>query len=117
MQNIEPSSTLGHYITKLHNWGYNGIAMHINPEKNAEAANNFARYLKSNGIGIIMKRNWSELENAAGRNPNEDPTTRTSEELCPYSEATYAYWEKRINNDYLVHSIFVHLSVTCCNCS
>jgi alpha-glucuronidase len=101
MLKTEPSSPLGRYVKQVRDWGFNHIVSRGEPTQDTEAWRNFAHYLKELGIGMIIYREWCETER--GRSwpiSQSEGHQRTSEKLCPYSEATRAYWKDRIESDY-----------------
>jgi hypothetical protein len=101
MLNPQPSSALCRYVAQVREWGFNGMSLMCDPEQNPEAVRNFASYLKQNGIGFIIRRDWNETER--GRSyplALSDARPRSSEKLCPYSKATRAYWQQRIEKDF-----------------
>ena len=101
MLKTEPSSLLGRYVAQVRDWGFNHMAMYGDPGKETEAWSNFASYLKEHGIGMLIRREWCEIENGKSWPVSQgDGKPRTSEKLCPYSEATRAYWEDRIDRDF-----------------
>ena len=96
-----PSSPLSRYIGQVRGWGFNAMALYADPEENLEAMRSFAEYLKENGIGMIIRREWCETE--SGRSwppPMSDGRPRSSRKVCPYSEEVKAYWKKRVARDF-----------------
>ena len=88
-------------MAQVRDWGFNAMAFYGAPEKNPQAARNFARYLKDHGIGLIIRRDWYEPE--VGRSwpgTQSDARPRSSRKLCPYNAETRAYWADRIGGDY-----------------
>lgn len=103
MHDTQASSSLGRYVTQLSNWGFNGIALNLDPDKKPEEVCNFASYLKRNGIGMFIRREWCEIEYGNSWPPMEtegDPELRSSPKLSPYNEEVRAYWTDRIARDY-----------------
>ena len=101
IHNPSPSSPLGRFVDQLGEWGFNGLAFFADPEKHREAMGNFARYLKERGVGMIVRRDWSEIERGYSWPPTEyDGRPRSSRKLCPYDKVVRAYWADRIARDY-----------------
>jgi len=101
MRNTDPSSPLGRYVTQVRDWGFNYMSMYGTPEQDPEAWRNFAQHLKKNGIGMMICRDWYEPERGYSW-PEElgDAAPRKSIKLCPHSQATREYWEKKIEEDF-----------------
>ena len=99
MIEMNPDSTLGKFVEQCKEWGFNHMTIRGNPEHKTEAWHNFARYLKTNGIGMIVRRSWSDLDPVPLLHGG-DTLSRVSKKFCPYSEETKAYWEKRIKKDF-----------------
>ena len=99
MLNTDPNSTVGRAVAQCRDWGFNIMGIVGNPDNNPEAWANFARYLKSNGIGLMLYRVWSEPDSVP-RRQGTDNLSRVSEKLCPYNEETRAYWRERITKDF-----------------
>ena len=103
MLNPQPSSLLGRYVAQVREWGFNAMVVLTNPEQNLEAVYNFALYLKENGIGIIIFREWAEVENGYSWPFHKtDAISRASPKLSPYNADVRAYWKHRIARDYAV---------------
>jgi len=101
MRNFTPGSKTVRFVEDCVEWGCNAISLYMNPEANIEAAAAFAGHLKRNGIGLIIRRDWPELEGKKSWPPQKSSIlTRTSKQLCPYSRRTREYWERRIAKDY-----------------
>ena len=101
MLDTKPDSPLGRYIAQLRLWGFNGIAFYCDPEANPKAMRNFCHYLKKNGIGMFIRREWHEVETGKSWPVRQgDARPRSSPKLSPYNEQVRAYWEQRIEKDY-----------------
>ena len=101
MKNFTPGSRTVKFVQDCKKWGYNAMGIFMDPEDNIEASRSFATHLKKNGIGMLIRRNWTELEGKKSWPVNAGSVIqRTSKKLCPYSENTREYWEKRIAEDY-----------------
>jgi len=101
MLDPQPTSALARYVEQVRDWGFNGMTIQCDPEANPEAIGNFARHLKQHGIGLIMRRDWLELEGGCSwPGPQANAGFRVSRKLCPYKEETRSYWIDRIARDY-----------------
>ena len=100
-QNPQPSSPVGRFIAQLLKWGFNGLALEDDLEKHPNEMRGFARYLKGNGMGMILRREWCETEMGYSIPITEsEALPRTSRKLCPYNDEVRDYWVKRIARDY-----------------
>ena len=102
MLNPDPSSLLCRWVSDVRDWGFNAMVFFAAaPEKNYEAMRNFARYLKSQGIGMFIRRNWNETTEGFSV-PLSLKTIRpsASRKWCPYSEEVRSYWKKRVAQDF-----------------
>ncbi len=100
-QNPQPSSPVGRFIAQLLEWGFNGLALEDDLEKHPNEMRGFARYLKENGMGMILRREWCETEIGYSIPITEsEALPRTSRKLCPYNDEVRDYWVKRIARDY-----------------
>ena len=89
------------FVRDCRRWGYNAMAIFMNPEDDVEASRAFASYLKQNGLGMIIRRDWTELEGTPSwPGQASTPEHRDVKDLCPYSDATRQYWADRIAADY-----------------
>ena len=100
MLDTQPTSALGRYVEQVRDWGFNGMVIRCNPETNPEAMRNFARHLKTRGIGLFIRRNWYELEREYSWVLLGPGGLHISRKLCPYTEETRTYWADRIARDY-----------------
>jgi len=102
MKNFTPGSRTVKFVKDCNKWGYNAISLYMATEENQEASRAFATHLKKNGIGMIIRREWNELEGKKSYPPDSSDSYRSkaSEKLCPYSKETRSYWESRIAEDY-----------------
>ena len=114
MLNTQASSPLGQYVAQVRSWGFNAMAVWGKPEQNPQAMRNFARYLKKNGIRMIIRRPWPEAERECIKPEAVGSTPRTWHKLCPYNEEVRGYWADRITRDF---EMIPDLGGLCINCS
>jgi len=102
MLNTSSESPLGKFIDQLQTWGYNGLNFRGNFRLYPDTIRAFAAYLKSKGIGLILGRNWHELESRhswpSERRDKLEPWE--SKKVCPYSKATKTHWKRCFYEDY-----------------
>ena len=102
MKDFTPGSPTVKFVEDCKRWGYNGIAIYMNPEDNIDASSSFAKHLKKNGLGMIIRRDWRERKEKISWPFIEDRVDKPKiiNELCPYSTETKQYWEQRAQKDY-----------------
>ncbi len=104
MQNPVPGTRTVQFVEDCIRWGYNAISIYMDPEDNPEAVRVFAKYLRGKGLGLIVRRDWYELEGKkswpAQREPELWAVKRHSRKLCPYQPETREYWKQRIAGDF-----------------
>ena len=101
MKKFTPGSRTVKFVQDCKKWGYNAMSLYMDPEDNIGAVRSFAEHLKKNGIGLLIRRDWTELEGKKSWPADASPVVlRTSTKLCPYSDTTKKYWGKRIAEDY-----------------
>ena len=102
MKDPKPESKTAKFVADCRRWGYNAMALYLDPDDNPEACRAFATHLKKNGMGMIIRRVWNQLE---GRKswPMQvsQEGARTSQKFCPYSRRTEDYWRERIGKDFV----------------
>src|SRR3990172_7036990 len=62
MRDPWPGSPLGGHVAQVCEWGFNGMALYADPEQDVDAMRAFSHYLKAQGIGLIVRREWNETE-------------------------------------------------------
>jgi hypothetical protein len=101
MLDTKPDSPLGRYVAQLRQWGFNRVAFYCDPEANPKAMRSFCHYLKKNGLGMLIRRDWHEIETGKSWPVSQgDARPRSSPKLSPYNEQVRAYWEQRVKKDY-----------------
>ena len=101
MLDLRPSTPLGRYVAQVRDWGFNGMALYADPEKNPEAMRAFATHLRGQGIGMIIRREWCETETGhSWPETQSEAFPRTSRKVCPYGEGVRAYWADRVAWDF-----------------
>ena len=99
--NPQPNSPLGRFVTRMRELGFNGLALEDDPDKHQQELRSFARYLKQNGIALIVRRDWCETEIGYSIPITRSfARPRTSSKLCPYDDEVRDYWEKRVARDF-----------------
>ena len=66
MLNTTPDSTLGRFVTQCREWGYNIMGFFGSPDQHPEAWANFARYLRENGMGLMLNKKMVGYRSASG---------------------------------------------------
>lgn len=108
MTSITPSTELGRYVEEILSRGFNGLVLYgpqdialIDERPNEHRI--FSRFLTDRGIGLFIRRSWSEGEGTREESGQSVyGQTRWSQKLCPYSSETRAYWTHRIKQDFKI---------------
>ena len=101
MEHPRPSSPLARFVDQVRCWGFNAIGLYCDPDVNPRAVRRFAAYLKERGIGLLLRRDWNEIETGKSWPVSQsDARPRSSPKLSPYRDEVCTYWRERIRRDY-----------------
>ena len=103
MIDTQPDSAWGQWVEYISKLGFNALEITTNADKHPQEMAAFSGYLKQNGIGMILRHNWNEIELGFSYpliTIERGKIHKRLSKFCPYSDKTRSWWKKRIEKDF-----------------